>query len=487
MPSDDRERSFENALARHLRPEGSHRACADAETLAAYHERSLAPEAMASLKAHVSECARCQEILGQMQATDEIPMATVDIVRPAEATAESVVRIVPARKATLWRWVAPAGALAAGLLVWIAVRENKPVPFVKPASTRDAATEVAKVQPASPPALPPTLEATGKGEAPSLRADSTSHAEPRTQSRLQSSVGANQEIGGATSAATQLLRPLSKDKELRSAPKKSSSAGGVGGGSAGAAPGFVTPSVPERVLEPTPPRGVTESVVVEAAPSSEVKNEVIAAELAKTEPDAKSANDKRDAAASRSVSPMSANASAAPPPAPEPSVAPAPVPQQSQTVEVMAESSAVTTLPMHARNSTDLTNLNQTALLLTSGSAAVTVTAPDGRASWRIGAAGVILFSSDAGKNWLVQPSGIITDLLAGSAPSSKVCWLVGRSGTILRTTDKGKHWKKVKPPTQDDLRSVFAVNARRATVSPAAGTYQTTDGGATWNKLPPE
>jgi hypothetical protein len=485
MPSDDRERSFENALARHLRPEGSRDICCDAEMLAAYHERSLAPEAMASLKGHVSECARCQEILAQIQATDEIPMVTADIVRPEEATAKSVVRIVPTRKATLWRLVAPAGALAAGLLVWIAVRENKPVPFVKSASTRDAASEVAKAEPASPPALPPTLEATRKGEAPSLRADSTSHAEPRMQSRLQPSADANREVGGA---ATQLVSPLTKEKELQSTRKKSSSAGGVGAGSLGAAPRFVTPSVPQRVLEPTPPRGVTESVAVEPAPSSEVKNQVTEAALAKTEPDAKSANEKRDAAASRSVSPMSAKASAAPPPAPASSPAPAPVPSQSQTVEVMSESAELKTLPMRGRDVSDLSTLNRNAqLLLASGSAAVTVTAPGGRVSWRIGAAGVILFSSDAGKTWLVQSSGIVTDLLAGSAPSPKVCWLVGRSGTILRTTDKGKHWKKVKPPTQDDLRSVFAVNARQATVSPATGTYQTTDGGATWNKLPPE
>jgi photosystem II stability/assembly factor-like uncharacterized protein len=63
----------------------------------------------------------------------------------------------------------------------------------------------------------------------------------------------------------------------------------------------------------------------------------------------------------------------------------------------------------------------------------------------------------------------------------------VGRSGTILRTSDRGKHWKKVTPPTQDDLRSVFAANDHQATVSPANGTYKTSDGGATWKPLPRE
>src|SRR5260370_1301533 len=105
----------------------------------------------------------------------------------------------------------------------------------------------------------------------------------------------------------------------------------------------------------------------------------------------------------------------------------------------------------------------------------------------RAGQAGVIEFSSDAGKTWTLQPSGVIADLLAGSAPSDKICWIVGRSGTVLRTTDGGKHWRKLRPPAQDDLRSVFAVDARQATVSPNNGAYQTTDGGATWTKLPPE
>jgi photosystem II stability/assembly factor-like uncharacterized protein len=117
----------------------------------------------------------------------------------------------------------------------------------------------------------------------------------------------------------------------------------------------------------------------------------------------------------------------------------------------------------------------------------VTISEPSGRVSWRVGQAGLVEVSSDAGKTWTLQPSGVITDLLAGSAPSEKICWIVGRSGTILRTIDGGAHWQKVRPPMLDDLHSVFAVDAHQATVSPTNGTYQTTDGGATWNKISPE
>ena len=81
MPRDDREQNFEKALARGLRSPDSARGddaqtndCLDAETLAAYHERLLDPEEMAQRKAHIASCARCQEILAQLEATDAIPV-----------------------------------------------------------------------------------------------------------------------------------------------------------------------------------------------------------------------------------------------------------------------------------------------------------------------------------------------------------------------------------------------------------------------------
>jgi hypothetical protein len=117
----------------------------------------------------------------------------------------------------------------------------------------------------------------------------------------------------------------------------------------------------------------------------------------------------------------------------------------------------------------------------------VTISAPGGALSWRIGSAGIIEYSSDSGKTWALQPSGVITDLLAGSAPSDKICWIVGRAGTILRTTDGGAHWQKIRSPVQEDIRSIIAESARQATISVTNGAYQTLDAGATWNKLAPE
>src|SRR5882672_239694 len=165
MPLDDRERSFENALARHLRPSGTPGACFDAETLAAYHDQSLAPEVMASLKAHITECGRCRQILAQLQATDEIPLAS-DIAQPQAAAAKTTVRVIPARRTTLWRWVAPAGALAAALLVWVTVHESNSGRFAKVPSRSDAKpSEIAKAEPSSVlPLPPPSVDATANSE-----------------------------------------------------------------------------------------------------------------------------------------------------------------------------------------------------------------------------------------------------------------------------------------------------------------------------------
>src|SRR6266436_3485753 len=214
MPSDNRERSFENALASHLRassPKGGlHRACSDAETLAAYHERSLAREQMASLKTHVTDCERCQQILAHLQASDQIPVSAANTAPQATAAANSSVLVLHARRRALWRWVAPAGALAAALLVWVAVHENGSVrvpPQLPSAAPKQS--ETAKNLPASPPALTyaPSLDATSKNE--NAFADALSALNTAPQSKI-------------AGAARHRPQSLLKEKVSASAKKQSS-------------------------------------------------------------------------------------------------------------------------------------------------------------------------------------------------------------------------------------------------------------------------
>jgi hypothetical protein len=120
----------------------------------------------------------------------------------------------------------------------------------------------------------------------------------------------------------------------------------------------------------------------------------------------------------------------------------------------------------------------------------LSVPAPSGTTIWRIGQAGMIQRSANSGATWSIQPSGVVTDLIAGSAYSDQICWLVGRNGTILRTTDGGATWQKLTSPSSVDLLSVFAINADSATITDAAGrAFETTSAGARWarTRIQPE
>ena len=82
---------FEKALARQMRDDQMtngesvlrqastppHKLCPDVEIVAAYHERSLAGDEMILCKEHLVSCARCQEVLAQLEATEDI-LVTID-------------------------------------------------------------------------------------------------------------------------------------------------------------------------------------------------------------------------------------------------------------------------------------------------------------------------------------------------------------------------------------------------------------------------
>jgi hypothetical protein len=114
----------------------------------------------------------------------------------------------------------------------------------------------------------------------------------------------------------------------------------------------------------------------------------------------------------------------------------------------------------------------------------LSVPAPSGKTIWRIGQAGQIQRSTDSGATWSIQPSGVVTDLIAGSAYSDQVCWLVGRNGTVLRTINGGATWQKLASPSSVDLLGVFSINADSATVTDAAGrAFETTSAGSHWTR----
>jgi hypothetical protein len=107
---------------------------------------------------------------------------------------------------------------------------------------------------------------------------------------------------------------------------------------------------------------------------------------------------------------------------------------------------------------------------------------PGGDVLLRVGPAGAIARSPDAGRTWVAQASGVTADLLAASCATTEVCWAVGRGGTVLLTVD-GSTWTRAAFPGDTDLTAVRAADARTAAVEGADARYETRDGGRTWQR----
>ena len=109
------------------------------------------------------------------------------------------------------------------------------------------------------------------------------------------------------------------------------------------------------------------------------------------------------------------------------------------------------------------------------------VLSPDPNVRWRIAGRSVER-STDGGRTWRAQPTGMAVDLLAGASPTANVCWIVGRNGVVLLSTD-GETWRPLpSPDTTADLVGVTARDSATATVTAADGRkHTTTDAGRTW------
>jgi hypothetical protein len=460
MSREDRERNFEKALARNLRPEPPAEpefhlsACPDAELLASYHERLLAPEQMISWKEHMARCSRCQEILAHLERTDEIPLGA----SPEEYQPDNILTMkeshLPAprpklRRTANWRWLAPAGALAAGLLLWVAFHEKRPQRLEM---ATNQPTPVAA--PAAPPPSAAPSPAARQSEPREPKQAQTTRSWPERSDTAAQKKPADEEKSEAAPKQEAPVAPMARTKhgerdrlEQKSLPMNGRNVTNL------------TELSPDRFEAKGDAQGLRKqagsaagAATQDAAPSSGAAGAAAGAPApAKSAPDATIADAVKD-------NPGSVT--------------------ESVTVETPAQAQVV--------NGVSLSSTASEVVRLARSQSPTTVSAPDGKGIWRIQAAGIVEHSTDAGSTWTLQKTGVVADLTAGSAPSDKICWIVGRTGTILRTTDGGAHWSKVRSPVADDLSAVFAVDAQRATFSAASShkSYQTVDAGRTWSPL---
>jgi hypothetical protein len=485
MPSEDRDRLFEKALARHLRSEAAaaaESACLEAEVLAAYHERLLTSEEMSAAKEHLVSCARCQGILAQLEATQDVnvlqnreedlvvagaafPVKSGEVVEEADAAASV---LPPDQKATnvaefrskrnsRLRWAAPAAAIAAGLLLWIGLRDyrsqlsKKSEPTTQIAENRGDARQTAPFPAAQP-------EPMRKQKSENL-AREESREELKEYSGAPPSAGLHDEMKNFRKSA----QPPDHANADKKAPSPTSLV---------AAPKVSSPKrqSDDRVspAEAGELSAKSEKSDVPSKSAALDSVEVAGRDMQNLEP----APQIVAGAAGGATTP------AAPP-------APSPQPALSRTKAAQTQADAAEVVGASRLNKdANQPALYNNAILSVAALPGVAATS-DGRSIWRFGEHGAIAHSSDGGKTWESQYAALTVTLTSGSAPNRNICWIAGAGGALLRTTDGGKHWRLVTTPFSGDLGGVHATDAKHASIweVPNRLSYETSDGGVTWKQ----
>jgi hypothetical protein len=491
MAPDERDRMFDKALARHLRtaaPAGEGAgisglsslqsgACPDPETLAAYHERALLPEQLNSLREHIVGCANCQTVLAHLEMTDEIPLRSAEqeqvlaqaAATPAAAVSSQAPALSPeartrkSRRLLLfrrprWQWLAPAGAIAAGLLVWIALHENSRSPL--PASN-ERESKMAKNEapaPISSGAIHEPQSSAPVKPAVILTRPQAPAGEPAMVEGRAASGGAKQgPVPGGTAGARSADSLTDKELRARKDRERDTSADQLTAANhADLDAKNLQEGLRKKVqVESSAPPVQTQIDQSQNSQMQTQNNNYLAQKVPGPAPLGQMQSPAK---------PKSTAAAAAPVPA-------APPPPPGELVGGVASN-------YDSATSMEVARAVSNPRLISS---------PGSHAIWLAGRRGLIEFSKDGGSSWSRQSSGVLTELLTGSAPSEQVCWIVGRAGTIVQTVDGGAHWKVVLSPLTEDPGGIRATDALHATIWSARGTksFETSDGGLTWKPVP--
>jgi hypothetical protein len=466
MATEDRDKQFENALARHLSNISPDSVCPDAaEVLAAYHECALSPEEMAHWKNHISTCLRCQKTLALVEQTESlpaedwqhqkvlVPFEELSSLGGAFGTSEETppnlnLRSVPVasaapRKAAMprrpLRWILPLGALAAAVIVWIGVVDMHTKREMGSAEIAVNRAPIANLSPNNVPAQPAPQKATGdstggRPNPPSKTA--TGSASPRIAARQNSQPPMSADQLAST-------ENLSMDKE------RGRSSGASGASAASRSPSSVAGSVSRFEANGRAVAGAHTAVpAATAAPAAPKPNP--------------SPNPNSPVAINKDAKKTE-------------------VPSAAETAEMQTYSAGT------ALSQVQVTELHKALNLVQLAQANNHyIVAPGEKHGWLLGDAGKIEGTADRGKTWKTQNSGVTADLTGGSATSDKVCWIAGKAGTILLTTDGGKHWTLISSPITGDLGGVHATDATHASIwdVPNRQSYETNDGGVTWSRI---
>ena len=481
MALDDRDRNFEKALARQMRTNASEAFdCPDAETLAAYHDRMLSPEEMTAQKSHIAACPRCQEILATLEITEAIPSGaedsekifekpTVEVLGKAVAMAATSAKSASVRemskRKTYLRWAVPAGAIAAGLLIWVSLDSSRKAKM--PVQT-SAPVEIAENRQQKAPellAVKPADEAT----APTSRVPAKTSMGERDRAKQELELDAGKLKGQDKIAALGKTNARTYDHGPRIAQNQTQNSNqyrvqnGIQNQDGALYKSNETLTVSPRVEPPpanAPQRAEVQAKAVPPAPAT--ASEAVSADM-----DARKDAKTDSLAASSEVTTGVAGAKV----------------QTKTTAKEKKAADAETKALRELQSAQSVSGFNAASLRDTGMTEERFVHSPDSRIFWFIAPGGQVFKTEDAGKTIHGQEIGPGMKALGGSSPDANVCWIVAQNGTLLRTVDGGNHWVKISAPESVNFTSVSASDALHAVISDASGKvrYSTADGGATW------
>jgi len=113
------------------------------------------------------------------------------------------------------------------------------------------------------------------------------------------------------------------------------------------------------------------------------------------------------------------------------------------------------------------------------------ITYSDSEIIWAVGEDGMILKSSDSGKEWenIIGPTD--RDLRGVAFANASTGWIVGKTGTILKTIDGGESWISQNSGTTRTLYSVTAISENTLWIAGKSGTLlHSMDGGEIWHQI---
>jgi len=107
---------------------------------------------------------------------------------------------------------------------------------------------------------------------------------------------------------------------------------------------------------------------------------------------------------------------------------------------------------------------------------------PTPQHGWIVGYYGTIMATTDGGKTFQPQKSGVTELLKAVYFVDENQGWVAGVDGVILHTEDGGKNWSRQKSATEEYLRDIVFTDAKHGlAVARTSVLLRTDDGGATW------